>query len=191
MRQEKNPEKEMLWEIDKNNIKLGSIERTIAHTKGIYHRSAHVIIFKEPKYKNIILQLRGHGTYNFCRYGQSASGHVRHSETYREAALSEISEELFNNARVPKEIKNSLELRCNFRYEKNHKNVNNKEWVALYTAIFSGEFNPDPDEVKGIKEVSTEKIIFDLKIGTCHYTTSFERDIRFLLSDEMIRGYSG
>jgi 8-oxo-dGTP pyrophosphatase MutT (NUDIX family) len=62
------------------------------HRNGGYHRSVHV--FVEVFGGLFILQKKAAGTENGGKWSSSASGHVRHGESYREAAVRELEEEI-------------------------------------------------------------------------------------------------
>lgn len=85
--------KEMLDVVTNNDTVIGIASRKECHEKNLRHRGVHVMIFndkgmlfvqKRSKKKDVFPGL----------YEGSLSGHVRAGETYREAAVRELKEEL-------------------------------------------------------------------------------------------------
>lgn len=185
--QRKNPDKrfgDILDLLDSKGTKLGYVLRKVAEENGDWHKTAHILIFSDSNYENLVLQLRGKGTQSELQYCQTASGHVMYGETYLEAARKEINEELLSDKGIPKEILDSLDLRCMFKYEVRDEKRDNREWVALYTAVYPGELSPDKNEVKGIERISFSQLLKEIETNPKKYTASFKRDIGFLLADK-------
>lgn len=73
--------------VDENDRELGIITRKEAHREGLLHRVVVVYVFDEEG--NILIQERADG-----RLDHSSAGHVDPGETYLEAAMRELGEEL-------------------------------------------------------------------------------------------------
>lgn len=179
---------ELIWKVNGFNEELGFVQRAEAEKQGVYHRTAHVLIFTDKNYEQIRLQLRGKKAQSELKYCQTASGHVMYGESYLGAAKLEIDEELFSYKGVPEELLQSLEFLCTYRYEVKDEKRDNKEWVALYRAHYSGEFNPDPKEVVEVRTVPMIHLIEDTKKHPEFYTKSFLHDIGFLLTINKLGG---
>ena len=105
------------------------IERTVAHQKGIRHRTSHVWILRKNKDTiEVLMQKRSlnKDSYPGC-YDISSAGHIPAGCSYKNSALRELKEEL--GVQAKKEdlhfigisyryfvIFNSKELNCAFIY---------------------------------------------------------------------------
>lgn len=88
---------EMIDIIDEQGNPTGqTIERTIAHQKGILHRTAHVWLFR---YRNGVIQIllqkrsKNKDSYPGC-YDISSAGHIPAGVDFLSSALRELQEEL-------------------------------------------------------------------------------------------------
>lgn len=88
---------ELLDIVDENGIPIGkTVEREIAHRKGIRHRTSHVWILRKHDGKTqVLLQKRSMNkdSYPGC-YDTSSAGHIPSGESFVESALRELKEEL-------------------------------------------------------------------------------------------------
>ena len=84
---------ELLLIVDKDDNVIGSEIRSIVHKKKLFHRSIHVLIFNLEE--KIYLQKRGlMKDESPGLWACSVSGHVDYGETYDEACIREIEEEV-------------------------------------------------------------------------------------------------
>lgn len=85
-----NPE--YLSVVDKNNIVINKATRSDIHHNNLYHRAAHIIISCN---NHVFLQLRAKHKDQFPnKWDVSAAGHVLYQESYSNAILRELKEEL-------------------------------------------------------------------------------------------------
>ena len=88
---------ELLDIVDENGAPVGkTVERRIAHQKGIRHRTSHVWIVRNHCGKiQLLLQKRSANkdSYPGC-YDISSAGHIPSGEDFAESALRELKEEL-------------------------------------------------------------------------------------------------
>ena len=104
--------------VDEQGIPTGeTIERSIAHSKGIRHRTAHIWIVRKINNRyQVLMQKRAMNKESFPgMFDTSSAGHIQAGDEPLESALRELHEELGIQAE-PKE----LEFVGNFRiaYEK-------------------------------------------------------------------------
>ena len=86
-------ENELLEVVDKNDKVIGIEKRGVIHKKHLYHRAIQTLIFN--KNKKLFLQQRGYNKEIYPGlYGFSVGGHVKIKETYEDAAIREIKEEI-------------------------------------------------------------------------------------------------
>ena len=99
---------EMLDVVDEEGNPTGeTIERTLAHSRGVRHRTAHVWLFRRRQGRaEVLLQKRSRGKDSFpgC-FDISSAGHIPAGMDYIPSALRELQEELGVTARAE-------ELRC-------------------------------------------------------------------------------
>jgi len=76
----------VMW-IDENENDIGEVERVRAHREGLLHRVSAVFLFNERG--EILIQERVDG-----RLDHSSAGHVDPDESYHDAAIRELNEEL-------------------------------------------------------------------------------------------------
>lgn len=83
--------------VDKNGNPTGkTVERTIAHREGIWHRTSHVwLVRRRAGQIEVLLQKRSKDkdSYPGC-YDTSSAGHIPAGSGYEESAIRELKEEL-------------------------------------------------------------------------------------------------
>lgn len=93
--------REMLDIVDENGEPTGeTVERTLAHSQGIRHRTAHVWLLRRREGRvEILLQKRSEDKDSFpgC-YDISSAGHIPAGADYISSALRELKEELGEDA---------------------------------------------------------------------------------------------
>ena len=79
--------------VDADDRVIGQAPRSEVHRRALLHRAVHIFVFDTGG--RLLLQQRSAGKdeYPLC-YTSSASGHVSAGETYNEAAVRELHEEL-------------------------------------------------------------------------------------------------
>lgn len=84
---------ELLTLVDKDNNVIGSIERGMAHSQGVYYRTIFVLVINERKEELIQKRSATKDLYPNC-WDLSVGGHVIYGDSYEETATREIEEEL-------------------------------------------------------------------------------------------------
>ena len=128
---------EVLSIVDTEDKIIGSARRDEIHAKNLLHRSIHVLIFDLKGH--LFLQKRG-----FFKdespglWASSVSGHIDHGESYDEACIREIEEEvgliLFN---TPKRL-----------FKLNASKITGYEFSWVYGLVTNEELIPDPVEIE-------------------------------------------
>ena len=83
--------------VDENGMPTGeTVQRTVAHDKGIRHRTAHIWIVRNTDNGcEVLLQQRSYNKDSFPgRYDTSSAGHIRAGDEPLDSALRELGEEL-------------------------------------------------------------------------------------------------
>lgn len=123
--------------VDENDNVIGAEDPKIVAEKGLIHRIVRVIV-KNSKGK-YYLQFRGPNKTTFPnRWDQSVGGHVDEGETYEEAALREMEEELG--------IKDVKLTKLTKFYHDNEADLNLKRFNMLYEALYDGEIKIEEGE---------------------------------------------
>jgi len=144
-----------------------------AHSEGLRHRCVHILAIN-PINKKILVSQRGSKKERSpLKLHVSAGGYVKTGESYREASIRELKEELFHEQELPK----GVTLKKIGEY-KNDTRETNKENVALFIAEYSGHFFPDPYEIKKVEWKDLDKINKDIRISPDKYSQSFRNAIR-------------
>ncbi|MGC8744718.1 MAG: NUDIX hydrolase [Verrucomicrobiia bacterium] len=122
--------------VDENDAVIGTASRTEIHRLGLKHRAVHILIFNSKG--EVFLQKRSMkkdrcpGTWD-----SSASGHLDKGESYDDAAMRELKEELG--------VTGKIELKKRLKLEASQETDN--EFVWIYTGLYNGEFNLNQDEI--------------------------------------------
>jgi isopentenyldiphosphate isomerase len=137
------------------NVTGEKVLRTEVHTKGLWHNTVHIYLFRKRNNEiELLVHLRAKtkdlspNTWDI-RFG----GHVKAGETIEEAVASEVKEEIGLNVKSEDLI---------FGGKVIHNGETNKEHISVYFYNFEGdtatlEFNDG--EVSEVKWVSTNNII--------------------------------
>lgn len=135
------------------------------HLSAGYHRSVHV--FVEVFGGLFILQKKAASTENGGKWSSSASGHVRCGESYREAAVRELEEEIG--------LEIDGEELC--KITKVFPSIaNGSEFSTLYTYLMDPkeeELTLDPSEVDEIVIGALIDVIWDVEKYKDEYSPAF------------------
>jgi isopentenyldiphosphate isomerase len=148
-----------LFEVfDKAGNPTGEIlERGYIHSRGLWHRTVHVWIHREPS--EILLQKRAPGkdSHPGC-WDVSAAGHVEAGETPLQSAVREMREELGLEV-VPEDLRFVDRTRRTLISEEGAFIDREHTFVYLYgyTGIETG-LSPDPGEVAELRFVETAQL---------------------------------
>ena len=138
---------ELFYLVDKDDKVLGSISRREAHSDSTkIHRAVYVVATNSKN--QLLLQHRSKHKDMFPGYWTvSASGHVTYGETYEEAAVRELKEELG--------VESSLALVTKELIQYGQET----EYSAIYqTQIDVVSIRFDPTEVSEVKWVDLDKL---------------------------------
>lgn len=139
-------EDELLDIVDDADNIIGKANRKEIYGKQHQHRIVHVLVFNDKG--EMGLQLRPKNA-RFCPNGWSTTvgGHVLSGETYEQAAIREMAEELGIKCKV------TLFFKDMFVGEDCHNKI-----LGTFKAIYDGPFKPNPREVEKIEFFSLDQI---------------------------------
>lgn len=142
--------KEQVVLVAPNDEVLGLMDKQEAHIKGVLHRAFSVFLFN--KKGEMLLQKRAANKYHSPdKWTNACCSHPRENETYLNAAIRRLQEELG--------ISCHLEKKFDFIYK---ADVGGGLWEheldTVFTGVFEGEFNLNPDEVNEVRYISWEDL---------------------------------
>lgn len=148
---------------DADNV-VGKTSYPDMYEKLLQHRIAHVMIFNSKG--EMALQLRSKTkSYAPEHWSTAVGGHVQAGETYEEAAMREMKEEI------------GIELDLKFLAKDIFIKPNgHRKNLMTFTAIFDGSFIVNPDEVERMEYFPLEMIQDMIDIGA-----KFHPELLFLL----------
>ncbi|AQX13550.1 isopentenyl-diphosphate Delta-isomerase [Elizabethkingia meningoseptica] len=133
-----------------NDEVLGLMEKIQAHKNGLLHRAFSVFLFNNEG--KMLLQQRSSNKYHSPdQWTNACCSHPRENETYLDAAMRRVNEELGINCQ--------LEEKFHFIYK---ADVGQGLWEHELDHVFIGEYNGEyrlnPDEVSAIRFVTLEEL---------------------------------
>ncbi|MHB8174220.1 MAG: NUDIX hydrolase [Nitrospirota bacterium] len=146
---------------------IGKAPRSECHgNPALVHRAAHVLVFN--KKGELLLQLRSRDKdIQPGKWDTSVGGHLGVGESYEQAALREMGEEL---GIEPPELK--------YLYDYPLRNDVESENIRSFLAMHEGPFKPQAEEIEDIKFWSLEEIASAFHKGI--FTPNFETEFRML-----------
>jgi isopentenyldiphosphate isomerase len=161
--------------VDEYDQIIGKASYEEIHSKGLRHRSVQIFVFDKFDLKNLLVSQRSQKQeVSKLKFHPSAAGHLKLGQSYLEAALDELKEELFYEIeKLPEGIK-PIEIA---RY-KNDTRPTNKENTSLFYVVYSGPFSPDPKEIEKVFWDNPSKIRQNMLLNPSKYTRSFLNAMR-------------
>lgn len=152
--------------VDENDHVIGQELKRTCHERGLRHRGAAILVFKDSSRREILMQYRSDAKdldpHLWCQPG----GHVGAGESYQSAAEREIAEEIFHGITVP-----TLNLTHLFTLRKD--DPSDREFDAIFAVEYPGPFSPDPVEVEKLEFVRIEELTERIRKNPKQYTAIF------------------
>jgi isopentenyl-diphosphate delta-isomerase len=152
--------------VNEQDEQTGTIEKMEAHRKALLHRAFSVFIFNAKG--EMLLQQRALGKYHSPGLWTNACcSHPRPGEQVEEAACRRLKEEMG--------IDTSLEKSFDFIYRTEFDNgLTEYEFDHVYTGTYTGDLNPDKQEVNDYCFRSMDDIEQDLNQRPEKYSSWFK-----------------
>jgi len=151
--------------VDKNCKKIGTATWTQVHTKGFLHQTVHGIVFRDSRLNKTIIKRRTNSVpQEPGKYEISVAGHILSGQTPEETIKKELSEELFNNKDLPKDIV-VKKIASYF----NNDLSNNHEIAHLFVIIHAGPFTVQIEETNKLVWVSWKNLVEDMNNNPSKY----------------------
>lgn len=152
--------------VDENDVPLGVMEKLQAHQEGLLHRAFSVFLFNQKG--EILLQKRASTKYHSPNLWTNACcSHPREGETYHQAALRRLKEELG--------IFCEIEKKFHFIYKADvGEGLWEHELDYVFTGIYEGEFDLNQEEVSEVKYLSMRDLEKEMEANPKHFTAWFK-----------------
>lgn len=167
--------KERFETFDRNGRPTGLVPRSLVHERGYWHRAANVFLFRSDG--RLLVQRRQldkdvwPGAWDL-----SVGEHLTPGETYREAALRGLREELgIENASLE-----SLGGVMESRVVDEDAGVRDCELQQAFRVVFDGPISPNPDEVLETAVLSLEELARAFAQRPAEFTPWFRKAVEQL-----------
>ncbi|MDP2925261.1 MAG: hypothetical protein Q8N99_02720 [Nanoarchaeota archaeon] len=142
-------------QVNEFGVAVSPVSYELAHpgdgkTPGIRHLTSSVFIFDDTSLSRILLTEKSYKISRINKLNVSIEGHAiwlkaeNRGQTPLEAALSELSEEIFFNLSLPEEIRNTITPVTSFSKD---LRSNDLEYVHMFQGVYKGPFSLNPDKV--------------------------------------------
>lgn len=141
-----NDQQETFIVVDKSDKIIGYRSRyDCHHDKKLIHRAVGVVVYNSQG--QILIQKRSKNKDMYPNlYTISASGHVNKGQTYKQAAIRELKEELGIESPLKKEQKFLAEM------------PDETEIDCLFTTTYDGPFYPNKEEVTEVRFADSDQL---------------------------------
>ncbi|PCI90545.1 hypothetical protein COB18_00475 [Candidatus Kaiserbacteria bacterium] len=158
---------------DENDNVLGSGTKEDVWKKGIWHRVVRVYLINS---KGEVLITRRAASLVSCpgKWNDSASGHVDEGETYQQAALRELNEEVGISGIYLRKIS---KIKCSETDES--EKIKNR-FTTIFTGQYDGEVNFNPSEVEQIRWVHLRELKDLVKEQSGDFTEGFKNGLALI-----------
>lgn len=158
--------------VDATDRPIRIVTRGEAHREDATHRGVHIFIFKDDSLQEMLIQQRSKTkSVSPSKWCHSASGHLLAGQTYLSGAIHEL-DEIFHGKVVPLEVIRGLRKFCSFRMRDSESN---NEFITLYTLVYDGQFEVDPEEVQAIEYKAVAVVAAELQADPDKYTRAFHQ----------------
>ncbi len=150
--------------VNEEDKDIGAMEKLEAHQKGVLHRAFSVVLYNNEG--KILLQQRAHGKYHSGGlWTNTCCSHPRPQEQTPDAAQRRLMEEM--GIRVP------LDFQYKFIYKVQLGSLIEHEMDHVFTGVFNGSPNINPDEVSDWKFMTPGEILSDIALNPDQYSAWF------------------
>merc|ERR1711991_1125472 len=146
------PDEELFDIFDADHCHLGTEKRLVVHTEGLYHQSVHVLVRQVPEGDEELLLLQKRSPEKRIApsaWDLSCAEHLQPGESFRDAALRGLREELsLGGPAVEEQLREIRPMRLyRRRYDRYADNEFNVLFSVTIDASLAASIGPDPVEV--------------------------------------------
>lgn len=151
--------------VDEDDNEIGSGSAYDAMLNGIAVRIVRIFVTNSKG--EVLIQKRSATVSVPNKWDQSAAGHVDVGDSYDEAAVRELEEEMgIKNVQLTK-------LTKFYREENTESEKTRKRFNVIYTGVYDGEVMIDNDEVSDYKWVDPNELAKEMIKNSNNYTEGF------------------
>lgn len=150
---------ELLAIVDELDRELGCEKRHIVHARGLLHRAVHVFLFDDTR--RLLLQQRSATKDTFPLHWECVGGHLSPGETYYDAAIREVKEELGLVIAAP-----------TFLCKLEACDKTGQEFIEVYRATITGTPAPLAAEVIAIDYLTPQQVHEEIRNNIRPYSPS-------------------
>lgn len=158
--------------VDGNDVVLGYSTREDIKRRGLNYRCVQVFLFNGAD--ELLLCKRPDTKRMFASQFGAVMGHVRRGETYEEAAMREVREELGINTRLRRVTKFSV------------MDGANRVFQEIYSGSVGTDVKPDKTEISEAKFVSLKDLRTDMVMNAGKYAPPFIEAVRSFMKAKNI-----
>lgn len=154
--------------LDESGRPIGVAPRSEVHAKGLWHRAAHVLLFRADG--RLVLQQRQHSK-DVCpgAWDLSVAEHLQPRESYAEGAARGLQEELDVADIVLAELGQPIR----FKLDLPEKRIRDYELQQHFRAQFDGRLAPDGVEVAQVREIGLPALKAEMRNNPGAFTPWF------------------
>lgn len=157
--------------VTEEDVVIRQAPRSVAHAQGLWHRGVHVLLF-DPQGRLLVQQRSRTRTHAPLTLDCSISEHVQTGETYLQAAVRGLEEELGVSG---------LELQPLLKFKMNY-GPNDNEISLLYRSAFNQQpLRFDPEEVERVEFFTLAELEERLASEPAAFSYWFAQILRWLL----------
>lgn len=147
-----NPEDEVINQASKEKC----------HREGLIHRGAVVLVFRNDKLQELLLQKRSSNVAIKPGKWGLTGGHVMAGESYKEAAKREFSEELYQGSDIDPELEKLFKLKRSMDGDHQH--------VTVFRTVNDGDFDLFDEEVGEVVFRDIDELLDHTRKNAGEYT---------------------
>lgn len=164
---------ELFETFDDDGNLLGLVPRNEVHRLGLWHRAAHVLVFRSSG--ALLVQQRAADKDLYANMLDFSVGeHLQPGETYEQGAVRGMREEL---GIVDNPVE-SLGHRPRLRFVDEQLGVRDFEILEVFKSVFDGAIRPDPVEVAQVLEMDPVTLRRETAANPERFTPWFLDDLR-------------
>lgn len=152
--------------VNKNNRKIGEMEKMEAHQKGLLHRAFSIFVFNNNK--QLLLQQRNPKKYHSGGlWTNTVCSHPAPGEKYSQAVHRRLMEEMGFDCSLKK-------LGCFIYKAKFNNGLTEHEYDCIFAGKYNGHCKPNSEEISDFCWLSLNEIQVDIKNNPDNYTFWFK-----------------
>ena len=145
--------------VDSSDNIIGSVDRHDALSAGVNFRVVHIFLFNNTG--QLLIQQIQQGKRHSGYWGSSVAGYVQFGESYDDAAIRRVAEELSLSSEVEFLAKSTMPEGAGVKF------------ISLYKGTVDSRIKPNPNEISAIKFLFPSEISSEIQSGIRLYTPTF------------------